>query len=231
MSFLHPALLAGLGLAAIPVILHLWMRPRPKRLPFPALRLLQTRQKQNSRRLRLRHLWLLLLRVGAIALIVLALARPTLPPANYALTWTETLVGGGIVAAALATYFGVLQSWKRRSWPRHVWLTKRTVLRGAVAAISALLLLLGVAWPYQRRIAAEIVAPRSNAAADLPVMAVYLFDTSPSMQYQRQNRTRLEVAAELAGGHLGRLPAGSKVAVSDTATATPAVFSADLAAV
>lgn len=230
MSFFHPMLLAGLGLVAIPVILHMWLRPRPKRLPFPALRLLMARQKQNTRRLRLRHLWLLLLRMAVIACMVIAVTRPTLPPANYALTWTETLVAAGILGVALGTYFGVMHAWTQRGWPRHVWLTKRTVLRGIVGAATASLLLVAVAWPYQRRVAAEIVAPRSNTAADLPVMAVYVFDTSLSMQYQRQNRTRLDVAVELAGAHLGRLPSGSKAAIAETAAATPTVFSSDMSA-
>ena len=61
MILLNPALLAGLALIAIPVILHLLMRAKPKRLIFPALRLIATRRKQNSQRLRLRHLLLLAL--------------------------------------------------------------------------------------------------------------------------------------------------------------------------
>ncbi len=230
MSFLHPALLAGLGLVAIPVILHLWLRPKPKRLPFPALRLLQSRQKQNSRRLKLRHLWLLLLRMAVIALMVFAVTRPTLPPANYALTWSESLVAMLILALAGGTYFGVLHVWKKKTWPRHVWLTRRTVLRGGLGALTAALLLLGVAWPYQRRVAAEMIAPHAKAGADLPVTAVYLFDTSLSMSYQRQNITRLGTAQELARAHLGRLPSGSKVAVADSAAAAPMVFSSDVTA-
>jgi len=230
MSFLHPALLAGFALVAVPVVLHLWMRPRPKRLMFPALRLLQSRQRQNTRRLRLRHLWLLLLRMAVLALMVLALTRPTLPPANYGLTWTEAIVALVILAAAAALYFGILHAWRRRAWPRHVWLTRRTMLRGAVGVISAALLLLAVAWPYQRRIAAEIVAPPSTKRADLPVTAVYLFDTSPSMTFQRQNQTRLEVAVDLARQHLGTLPKGSKIAVTESATTTLVVFSADMTA-
>lgn len=230
MSFLHPALLAGFGLVAIPIILHLWLRPRPKRLPFPALRLLRSRQKHNSRRLKLRHLWLLLLRMAVVGLMVLAVTRPTLPPANYALTWRESLTAVLIIAAALGAYGGVVHAWKKRDWPRHVWLTRRTVLRGVVGGATAVLLLLGVAWPYQRRVAAEIVAPPAKAGATLPVAAVYLFDTSLSLDYQRQNRTRLQSAQELAGAHLGRLPSGSKVAIADSATSSPLVFSADLAA-
>ena len=60
MSLLNPALLAGLGLAAIPILLHLLMRAKPKRLIFPALRLILQRRKQNTRRMQLRHFWLLL---------------------------------------------------------------------------------------------------------------------------------------------------------------------------
>lgn len=231
MSFLHPALLAGLALVAVPVILHLWLRPRPKKLQFPALRLLTARQKQNTRRLRLRHLWLLLLRMLVVALMVLAVTRPTMPPANYGLTWTESLVTGAILATALGAYFGTMAVWQKKNWPRHVWLTKRTVLRSLIGTITALLLLLCVAWPYQRRVFGEITSPRPNAAADLPVMAVYLFDTSLSMQYQRQNKTRMDIAIELATAHLGRLPAGSKVAVAETSTIAPTVFTADLSAV
>lgn len=230
MSFLHPALIFGFTLVAVPVVLHLWMRPRPKKLMFPALRLLQARQRQNSRRLRLRHLWLLLLRMAVLALMVLAVMRPTLPPANYALTWTETIVAAVILGGAAAAYFGMLHNWNQRRWPRHVWLTRRTILRGSVGAIAAALLLLAVAWPYQRRVAAEIVAPPSTVRPDLPVTAVYLFDTSLSMEFQRQNQTRLQVAVELAGRHLGTLPPQSKVAVADSAGQTPIVFSDDASA-
>src|SRR5262245_5424142 len=76
MTFIHPALLAGLALAAIPVILHLVMRQKPKRLPFPAFRFLARKATTNRRKLRLRHLLLLLLRILLIALMCLALARP-----------------------------------------------------------------------------------------------------------------------------------------------------------
>src|SRR5688572_14914313 len=68
MSFLHPVLLGLLALAAIPVILHFLMRPKPKRFIFPALRLIEMRRKTNVRRLRLRHVWLLLLRIAVVAL-------------------------------------------------------------------------------------------------------------------------------------------------------------------
>lgn len=78
MTFVHPLLLGGLLLAGIPILLHLIMRQKPKRLPFPAFRFLLDRVRTNQRKLRLRHLLLLLLRVMLVALICLALARPKL---------------------------------------------------------------------------------------------------------------------------------------------------------
>lgn len=77
MVFANPMLLLGAGLVAVPIILHLIMRRKPRQLEFPALRFLQRRHETNQRRLRLRHLLLLLLRAAAVALIALALARPS----------------------------------------------------------------------------------------------------------------------------------------------------------
>ena len=61
MSFVAPGLLFGMALLAVPVVLHLIMRQRPRQVPFPPLRFLQVRREANQRRLRLRHLLLLLL--------------------------------------------------------------------------------------------------------------------------------------------------------------------------
>ncbi len=77
MTFVNITLLAGTALVALPIVLHLIMRQRPKLLEFPALRFLQKRHDVNRRRLRLRHILLLLLRAAAIALLAFALARPS----------------------------------------------------------------------------------------------------------------------------------------------------------
>src|SRR3954469_2822182 len=76
MTFIYPALLAGLALAALPVVLHLILRQQPKRVPFPAFRFLARKATSNRRRLRLKHWLLLLLRILMVALMCLALARP-----------------------------------------------------------------------------------------------------------------------------------------------------------
>ena len=77
MTFLNISLLAGTAFVALPVVLHLLMRRKPRHIEFPALRFVQRRHNTNQRRLRLRHLILLALRAAAIALLALALARPS----------------------------------------------------------------------------------------------------------------------------------------------------------
>lgn len=78
MDFMNPALLAGIGLAAVPIILHLVMRQKPRHLEFPALRFVKRRREANQRRLRWRQLLLLAARVAAVCLLAAALARPSL---------------------------------------------------------------------------------------------------------------------------------------------------------
>jgi hypothetical protein len=76
MSLIHAGLAAGAALAALPVILHLFMRQTPKHIIFPALRLLRERQKQSKKRMRVKNWLLLLARMAILALMALALARP-----------------------------------------------------------------------------------------------------------------------------------------------------------
>ena len=76
MSLMHAGLAAGAALAALPVILHLFMRQTPKHVIFPALRLIRERQKQSKKRMRIKNWLLLLARMAILALMALALARP-----------------------------------------------------------------------------------------------------------------------------------------------------------
>ncbi|MGH7202112.1 MAG: vWA domain-containing protein, partial [Planctomycetaceae bacterium] len=228
MSWINPLILYGLGLAALPVILHFQMRAKPRKLTFPALRLIQTRRKTNVRRLRLRHVWLLLLRIAVIALLVFAIARPSLPAAEYELSVIEMLTLLGIAVVALGAYFGIMAYWRNARLPHHVFTYRRTLLRGGTGLAALLLLLLLVAWPYQRRIAADYKAPLPDIAEHLPAAAVFLFDTSLSMEYQQEGETRLQVARQIAVEHLSSLPNGSRAAVADVSSDGPVLFQADL---
>lgn len=76
LALTNAALLWGLALTGVPLVLHLLMRQQPRPVVFPTLRFIKTVQRRSMRRLHLRHLSLLLLRMAAIAALVLALARP-----------------------------------------------------------------------------------------------------------------------------------------------------------
>jgi hypothetical protein len=78
MSFLTPLFLIGLAGLAIPVLIHLIQRERKNVVQFPSLMFLNRIPYQSVQRRRIRHWLLLLMRLGALALVVLAFARPFL---------------------------------------------------------------------------------------------------------------------------------------------------------
>ena len=229
MSLLNPALIFGLACAAIPIVLHLMMRSKPKKLLFPALRLIQKRRRQNVRRIRLRHLWLLLLRVFVLAILVAALMRPSLPAAQYGLNFRESLTLGVIIAGALVAYFLIMARWQKQGIAHHVIASRRTSLRGALGVAGFLLVLLLIGWPYQQRVAAAITAPLPEVSPDLPVAAVFLFDTSQSMEYRLEGKTRLDEVKKMANEHLSTLPRQSRIAIADSSGTLPVLFQADVA--
>ncbi|NOZ22713.1 MAG: VWA domain-containing protein [Planctomycetes bacterium] len=75
-AFVNAGVLGFAGAAAIPVILHLLFRRRPRRVKFPPIRFILRSKKATSRRFKLKHLMLLLARMLIIALFVLILSRP-----------------------------------------------------------------------------------------------------------------------------------------------------------
>src|SRR5436853_5556162 len=76
MSFLAPVFLVGLAAIAIPVLVHLIQREKKRVVEFPSLMFLRRIPYQSVRRRRLRDVALLMMRLAALALIVLAFARP-----------------------------------------------------------------------------------------------------------------------------------------------------------
>jgi hypothetical protein len=137
MSLIHGYLLAGLALAGLPILIHLAMRQKPRRLSFPAFRFLKLRHNINRRRMRLQHLLLLALRIGVIAALCFALARPQVQ--SNAVSWN----------------------------------------------------------------------------AEQPVAVVFLFDTSPSMEYQANGVSRLEDARKIALSLMDQMADNSRIVVLD----------------
>jgi len=84
LSLTTPLLLAGLTLLSLPVLAHLIQRHSQRRIVFPSIALLLQTVATQSRFHRLRRWLLLVLRLLAIACIVLAFTRPV---------WLEAQVG------------------------------------------------------------------------------------------------------------------------------------------
>lgn len=213
MTFLNLSLLAGVGLIAIPIVLHLIMRRQPKQFEFPALRFVKRRQFANTQRLQLRHWLLLALRCAAVAMAALALARPSVATAALG-SW---LVAGGLALAALFVVVLWLVALSRdlsRLWAIGLLSLAGLVLLGSgVFAFSA--------W---RGASGALLGDE-----EAPVAAAIILDTAPHMQYRHDNHTRLEVAQETADWLIQQLPADSEVAIVDTSSSQSA-FAVDLAA-
>src|SRR4051812_7532186 len=77
-AFVNPALLWGLGLLAVPILIHLINLWRHRPVQWAAMEFLLESQKKNRRWIVLRQLLLLLARMAAIAALVLVLAQPLL---------------------------------------------------------------------------------------------------------------------------------------------------------
>ena len=98
MSFLNPLFLIGLAAAAIPILIHLFTRRRPREVRFPSLEFLTEVSQSEIRRLRLKQWLLLLLRALAIAAIAVAMARPAVRGSAGSSGAAATSVVAGLTA-------------------------------------------------------------------------------------------------------------------------------------
>ena len=79
MQFLYPSFLWALLALAIPIIIHLFYFRRFKKVYFTNVRFLKEVKEETSARSRLKNLLTLLMRLGAMAALVLAFAQPFMP--------------------------------------------------------------------------------------------------------------------------------------------------------
>ncbi len=82
--FTNLTMLVGLGALAIPILIHLLLRQRKRRLRFSTLRFFDRQDEQSTQRRKLRNLLLLAMRLLLLALLVLAFARPFFPTGQAA---------------------------------------------------------------------------------------------------------------------------------------------------
>lgn len=79
MEFLYPQVLYGLFALAIPIVIHLFNFRRYQKVWFNNVALLKTIQKKTKKQSQLKHLLVLLMRLLAIAALVLAFSGPFIP--------------------------------------------------------------------------------------------------------------------------------------------------------
>ena len=89
MSFLAPLILAGLGLAAIPWLIHLIRRPEREEVRFGSLMFVPRITKEVIERRKLQHILLMLLRMLLVAFLALAFSRPFFPAREQTFAITE----------------------------------------------------------------------------------------------------------------------------------------------
>src|SRR4051812_10340795 len=128
MAFVNISLLLGGILIAIPIVLHLMMRQRPKQHTFPALRFIRERKLANQRRLQLRHWLLLALRCGVVGLFALALARPSVASGALSSWLASGLVAVLFLVAAIVAVVAMVRGGSR-------------LVSGSFAGVAAVLLL------------------------------------------------------------------------------------------
>jgi len=125
LALAHPGLLwTGLGLVAVPVVVHFLFRRRHRVVRWAAMEFLLAAIRKQRRRLRVEDLLLLFLRCAAVALLGLALARPAVQAAALA-----ALAGGDRAVVLLVDTSGSMDA-------RH---TGRRALERARESASALL--------------------------------------------------------------------------------------------
>ena len=82
MNFIAPLFFAALAGLAIPVLLHLTQREKKQIVHFPSLMFVRRIPYEAVRRRKIHNWLLLMVRLAALALIILAFARPLLSRAD-----------------------------------------------------------------------------------------------------------------------------------------------------
>ena len=194
MSFLAPALLAGLLAIAIPIVVHLVQRERRTVMPFPSLMFLRRIPNQSVRRRAIRHWPLLALRILAFVLVAVAFARPFLRGAAV----PAAAAGGSrqvVVLLDRSASMGYGGHWERAQQ------AARNVVRGLAPGDRASLVFF----------AGDVeIAARADAGPAAVVAAIDRAEPGPGL-------TRFGPALRAAAGLLDASPASRReiVLVSD----------------
>ncbi len=110
--FLNPLMLAGIGGAVLPLVLHLLSRARYRTVTWGAMMFLEPLEAQQRQHTRLKQITLLLVRMAIVALLAIALARPIVHG-----TW-GTLAEEGRVSAVVVLDRSASLAYEENGRPR-----------------------------------------------------------------------------------------------------------------
>lgn len=212
MLFRNPWLLAGLAGVLIPVILHLIRRQAAKPYDWGAMRFLFDTVAARRRRMEWEDFLLMIARCLLLALVVLALARPFVPPDSQ-IPWLIVLPLGLIGIAAFGGSF-VLSS-RRGKW----------TARGL-----AVLLLAGAGFLVWQERVLNLKRFQTSERRDIAL----IIDGSTSMQIRENGKTAFERALEEARVFVNEAPKGTAFSVvlggpaPELKTGTPLTHRADV---
>lgn len=211
MTFLNATLLFGLGAISVPIALHLLARREPRKVVFPSIRFLTKRMESNRSRLRVRRWWLLALRILAVAMLAVALARPAIHQ-SLSITWLTiglcSLVG--LILLLLAT----------------IALSRGEAKTTTYGLGSGATLLLFIALVWGGYTSASGPAPSIDTIE--PVAIAIIVDNSPTSAWKTPDDNRMTRMKDVATWMVTRLPRTSRIAILDRSSQV-ASFSMDTA--
>ena len=210
MTFQNTALLVALAAVGIPIALHFLARREPRRVVFPSVRLLSEHFETNRSKLRIRRWWLLALRIAAVALAAIALARPVIA-GKLSMAWTSIgiLMLTGVILLALATISASQSQTKKLTW--------------SLLGIAGLLICLALTWGGFSLANAD----RLELDTTAPVALVIVVDNGPLSAWQTAGEACYEEMRSAAKQLIATANSQSRIAVVDRSS-TPATFSLDV---
>jgi len=178
MIFLNPLFLIGLAAIAIPIIIHLLNRSKPRPIEWGAMQFLLASMNARRRRVKIEDGILLCLRCLALTVLALAMARPFLPSMS-AIPWVFILPG--ILLAMLCTGIATIL------WPN------AKLRRGLLKIAAALLTIAVLATLLEQRIQTRRWMTGAGGGD-----TVIILDASLSMTLNSEGKSNFSRAIEEA---------------------------------
>ncbi|HBV61550.1 MAG TPA: hypothetical protein DEF45_00865 [Rhodopirellula sp.] len=210
-TFLNATLLFGLAAITVPIVLHLIARREPRKVVFPSIRFLTKRVDSNRSRLRVRRWWLLALRILAVAMLAIALARPAIHQ-SLSITWLT--IGICAIVSIVLLLLATIALSRRQA--------KTTTYGLGVAGI--LLLFTALIWGGYTYAS----GPTPTIDSIEPVAIAIILDNSPSSSWKTPDDNRITRMKDVATWMVTRLPRTSRIAILDRSSQV-ASFSLDMA--